>query len=306
MTKTVLVAGATGMLGSQIAQAILDEGAAVRLLLREVNPSDPKKAAKIDDLSAKGAKIVVGELSDAASLERATAGVTSVVSVLQGGPDVLIAGQIALAEAAAANGVGRFIPSDFSCDLFKLPDGSRINLDIRRTADREIAKLPMEMANVLNGGFMEVVLAPFFHLINQQEATVGYFGESSMPLDVTTTADTARFAAIAALEDRAIPGSFGIVGDVITVEQPQGILSKTHAKPFALVRKGSIADLESWIKTEQAEGRAMAWPTIGAQYAWAMMSGRARITEPVNAGYPNVVTTSASEFLERASKRQNS
>jgi uncharacterized protein YbjT (DUF2867 family) len=83
-------------------------------------------------LIARGVEIVLGDLSDQASLDRATRGVDSVVSALQGGPDVIIDGQTALAKAAADNGVRLFIPSDFSVDLFKLPDGSHPNLDIRR------------------------------------------------------------------------------------------------------------------------------------------------------------------------------
>jgi hypothetical protein len=47
----------------------------------------------------------------------------------------------------------------------------------------------------------------------------------------------------------------------------------------------------------------MAWPTIGAQYAWAMMSGRARIDNPVNARYPGVNTTRAAQFLKEHARR---
>jgi uncharacterized protein YbjT (DUF2867 family) len=298
-TKTVLVAGATGMLGSQIAHSVLNEGGSVRLLLREAKPSDAKKAELIAALAERGAEIVLGDLADAASLQRATRGAVTVVSALQGGPDVIIDGQVALAKAAADNGVRRFVPSDFSVDLFKLPDGSHPNLDIRRAADQAIAELPIEQTNVLNGGFMEITFAPFFQLIDLDKATVGYFGDAKTAFDVTTTADTARFTALAALENAAISGPFGVVGDVLTIEQLAAILSEIHNKPFTLQRKGSIADLEAWIKSEQTAGRGMAWPTLGAQYAWAMMSGRARIESPVNARYPSVITTKAREFLQR-------
>jgi hypothetical protein len=47
----------------------------------------------------------------------------------------------------------------------------------------------------------------------------------------------------------------------------------------------------------------MAWPTIGAQYAWAMMSGRARIEDPVNPRYPGVTTTKAEQFLQHGAQR---
>ncbi len=294
---TVLVAGATGMLGSQIAHSILDAGGSVRLLLREEKPADTAKADKIARLTARGAEIALAALSDAGALESAMGGIYSVVSALQGGPDAIVDGQIALAGAAAGRGVRRFIPSDFSVDLFKLPDGSHVNLDLRRDADRAIAKLPIEMTNVLNGGFMEVVFAPFFQMIDQEKATVSFFGDADTPLDVTTTPDTARFTAAAALETKAIPGPFGLAGDVVTPAGLAAVLSEIKGKPFQLVRRGSITDLEGWIKGEQRAGRAMAWPTIGAQYAWAMMSGKARISDSVNARYPQITVTKAAEFL---------
>lgn len=60
--------------------------------------------------------------------------------------------------------------------------------------------------------------------------------------------------------------------EMATIEQLRQVLSEIHDKPLALVSKGSIADLEGWIKGEQSAGRAMAWPTMAAQYAWTAMS----------------------------------
>jgi hypothetical protein len=85
----------------------------------------------------------------------------------------------------------------------------------------------------------------------------------------------------------------------VTIEDLRGLLSVIHKKPFGLVHKGSISDLEAWIAAGQSEGRGMDWPTIGAQYAWAMMSGRSRITDPVNVRYPSFVIPKAGEFLQR-------
>lgn len=297
--KRVLVAGATGMLGEQIAHHILNEGGCVRLLLRHEYAADEKKAAKIEGLTARGAEITPGALTDMASLEIATHGVLSVVSALQGGFDVIVTGQVALANAAIKNGVQRFIPSDYSVDLFKLPDGAHINLDLRRVADYEIAKMPIEMTNILNGGFMEVVFAPFFQMIDIEKSTVAYFGDSRTPIDVTTIADTAHFTAMAALEHSPIPGPFGVVGDVVTADSLCRLLSDIHQKAFSLINKGSIAELKNWIEAEQAAGRGKVWPTIGAQYMWAMMSGRARVTNPVNARYPSISSIKADEFLRR-------
>lgn len=100
MTTTVLLAGATGMLGNRVAAHLLDQpDVALRLLLRQTARVDADKAQAIDALVARGAVVAVGDVTDPASLDAATAGVDVVVSALQGGPNVIVEGQVALAEA---------------------------------------------------------------------------------------------------------------------------------------------------------------------------------------------------------------
>lgn len=121
MKQTVLIAGATGMLGGRVAHYLLESPEAhLRVLVRNANG---KKRDAIKALSRQGAEIVEGDLSFPASLERATQAVDVVISTVQGGPDVIIDGQLALATAAKKNGVRRILPSDFGLDLFKATSG---------------------------------------------------------------------------------------------------------------------------------------------------------------------------------------
>jgi len=64
-----VVTGATGNTGSVVANALLDAGQKVRILVRD--------ATKAQALSARGAEVVVGELSDPAALGRALSGATA-------------------------------------------------------------------------------------------------------------------------------------------------------------------------------------------------------------------------------------
>jgi uncharacterized protein YbjT (DUF2867 family) len=129
---TVLVAGSTGMLGNRIADRLLDQpDVVVRLLLRPSSGDDDAKSRASGALVERGAVAVVGDVGDAASLEPATTGADVVVCALQGGPEVIVDGQVALAASAARNGVRRFVPSDFAIDLFKAPPGAP-QFDMRR------------------------------------------------------------------------------------------------------------------------------------------------------------------------------
>lgn len=68
----ILLAGATGVLGGAIADRLLYEGRALRLLSR--------KAERVQPYADRGAEIAVGDLTDRASLDRAMRGVTHVIT----------------------------------------------------------------------------------------------------------------------------------------------------------------------------------------------------------------------------------
>jgi uncharacterized protein YbjT (DUF2867 family) len=105
----ILVAGATGMLGSRITHRLLADGHSVRILVR---PGSDYQA-----LAQAGARPVVGEFGDPASLRQACAGIATVIttanSAARGGRDTVesveIAGNRNLIDAARASGVGHFI-----------------------------------------------------------------------------------------------------------------------------------------------------------------------------------------------------
>lgn len=125
MTTTVLLAGATGMLGRSIAtHLVARDDTVVRLLVRDPSAVDGDKATALDDLIGRSAEVVAGDVTDPDSLDAATRGVDVVISALQGHADIIVDGQIALAESAVRNGVRRFFPSDYAIDLFAAPAGA--------------------------------------------------------------------------------------------------------------------------------------------------------------------------------------
>ena len=175
MTTTVLLAGATGMLGSQIARHLLDQpDARLRLLVRG---GDAGKRVALNPLLARGAEIIEGDLADRASLDRATQGVDVIVSAVQGGPGVIVDGQVALAEAGRRNGVRRILPSDYALDLFKATPGEHPLFDLRRTADEAIAAIGIEHVHVLQGGFMEL-FGPGMGTFDHEAGTVTFWGDA--------------------------------------------------------------------------------------------------------------------------------
>jgi uncharacterized protein YbjT (DUF2867 family) len=105
----LLIVGASGMLGRQIAERALASGRPLRLMARH--------PAKLADLGARGAQLVQGDLIDPASLARACEGASQLIAsahALLGrgryrSEAVDDAGHRALIDAARQAGVGHFI-----------------------------------------------------------------------------------------------------------------------------------------------------------------------------------------------------
>jgi len=129
---TVLVVDYTRMLGSKIVAAVFEKGTIeVKAIVRSSNDSHEEKRQKIDEMKAKGAGIVEGDLMKPETLLLACAEVDVVVLAV-GNNEVTVLGQKNWIDAAKQQGVKRFIPSDSSVDYRKqtLPAGDNDNLDM--------------------------------------------------------------------------------------------------------------------------------------------------------------------------------
>jgi NADH dehydrogenase len=189
----ILVAGATGLLGSEICSRLRAEGQAVRAMTRTGSAPD-----KVAALRALGAATAIADLKDPASLARACEGVETVVSTAsstiprQEGDSIETVdrlGQLNLVEAAKHAGVTRFIyvsvppRQPYECPLF--------------SAKQEVAaaleESGMEYTVLLANFFMEVWLSPAlgFDYANRR-ATI--YGDGKPPISWVSYRDVAGFA----------------------------------------------------------------------------------------------------------------
>jgi nucleoside-diphosphate-sugar epimerase len=286
MTQIILLAGATGMLGGRIAHYLLEQpDARVRLLIRDI----AGKKQALDPFAAKGAELIEGDLTDSASLDRATQGVDVIMSAVQGGPDIIIDGQVALAEAGKRNGVRRILPSDFGLDLFKATRGEHAAFDWRRTADERIAAIGVEQVNILQGGFMELFM-PGMGAIDLEKGTVGFFDDGNRPIDVTSVEDTARMTARVAV-DRTVPaGKFAFAGDHVSFRQAGEIVAARTGRALEPVSFGSEADLRSAMAAADPQKRVM------LAYLLYMLTGQAALTNLQNDRYPDLKLGGFADF----------
>ncbi len=126
---TTLVTGATGFVGSAVARTLAARGHSLRLLARPA--SDRRNLAGLD------AEVVVGDLTDPASLARAAAGCRYVVHVAADyrfwvpDPDAMlranVEGAVAMVRAAAQAGAERIVHCSSVAALGQIGDGSLAN-----------------------------------------------------------------------------------------------------------------------------------------------------------------------------------
>lgn len=294
---TVLVAGGTGMLGSHIASHLLNQdGVAVRLLSHAGSASDPARRARIDPLVARGATVVGADVLQPESLGSALAGVDVVVSALQGGPDVIVQGQINLAEVAVRSGVRRFLPSDFAIDLFRAPEGAP-QFEARKQADTAIDAMDLEVLHVLNGGFMDLMLSPDQPgLVNVDQATVQFWGTGDEVIDLTTLSDTAQFTARLATDESARPGIHTISGAQVSFNTIAQELEKVTGIALRRTSWGSVDELREVIA---AKGGAGSWDAVMEWYFLAMLT-TPPLSNPANDRYSEIRPVGLPDYLADA------
>ncbi|TGE18363.1 NmrA family NAD(P)-binding protein [Hymenobacter elongatus] len=291
---TIVLAGATGALGLLIAHHLRKRGATVRALVR---PAASAKA-EADSLRLQGVEVVAVEYSNAAELTKACAGATCVVSALSGLRAVIVEAQTQLLEAAVAAGVPRFIPSDFSADFTRLPEGSNRNFDLRREFARRLDQTPIQATSIFNGMFADLLTgqAP---VVLAGPRRVLYWGSADQPLDFTTMVNTAEFTAAAAL-DATTPRYLCVAGEVASIRGVQAAAQAATGQQYKLFRAGSLGFLGTMIKvtkTLMPATNEVFPPWQGMQYLHNMLSGQAKLPTLDNTRYPEIRWTPVREVL---------
>lgn len=298
-TKLVVVAGAAGKLGRLVVEALLSHpGVRVRALVR-----DPQKA-EAAAMAREGVDLVAFDAVSASEPARdaAVKGAFAVISTLQGGPDVIVDAQLALLRAAKRAGARRFIPSDYSYNIFTLPEGINVNSDWRRAfaaaAKQETAE-SFEVVHVMQGIFADRFVLGFLGMLGQEGDTLRYWGDGKTPIDWTTWEDTARFTAAAAIDDRRVPEQLFVSGDRMDVLAFAEAWEKGRGKKPRLERLGSIDELERETKRRLATEPSNMYAWLPLMYARGMYGGQALLGPRENARYPEIKAEGVAQAIAR-------
>jgi len=293
MSELIMVAGATGDLGTRIIKSLLKKNASVVALVRK--GTDPEK---LDQLTKPGIGIIQADYTDVQELAKACAGVSCVVSALQGLRDVIVDAQTSLLNAAVSAGVPRFIPSDFSTDFTKLVPGDNRNFDLRREFQKILEQAPISGTSIFNGAFANI-LTYNIPVLDFKNKTVGYWGENpDWKLDFTTMDDTASFTAEAAI-DATTPRFLRIASFQISPNDLVRLTGEVLGTEFTLKNMGTVEAFAAYNRQQRAahpEGENEIYPKWqSAQYLQSMFTTQHESLD--NDRYPELTWSTAKEVL---------
>jgi uncharacterized protein YbjT (DUF2867 family) len=247
--NVVLVVGATGNQGGATARRLLADGWRVRALTR-----DPD-SARAEALAAAGAQLVVGDLDDRASLDKAVAGATGVFSVQGAGglvPNYSVDDEIrhgrAIADAAKDAGVRHFVYSSVA----GAERGTGIpSWEAKWQIEQYLHRIDLPATVLLPAMFMENTRGNS-PLGVQPDGTLSYFSPPDRPTQLIAVDDIGVFAGLAF----GNPGEYlgkriELAGDELTFTEIATAISVTANRP---VRYRQISLTAFGVDTESTRG----------------------------------------------------
>jgi hypothetical protein len=199
--KTVGIAGITGRLAGLVATALLanSPAVAIRGLARDLSKLAPALA------SSPRVTIVKGAADDGAAVRDFARGCDVVLCTYMGDDAAMLAGQLLLVDACEELGVARYFASEWSLDSTQLALGQMPIKDACvRVRQHLESKRRVRGVYVVNGGFMETVVAPMFGVYDGRGRTFAYWGEGTEPWEATSVQTATEYTAAAALDPSAV------------------------------------------------------------------------------------------------------
>ena len=238
MVQSVLIVGATGTLGRQVARYALEQGLKVKCLVRS-----PKKASFLKEW---GADLVMGDLTKPSTLSYALEHVTDVIDVATTRPtdslrmrQVDWEGKVHLIQAAEKANINRFI-------FFSILNAEKYPqvplMDIKFCTEKFLAETKLNYTILKPCGFYQNLIGEYAIPILENQTI--WIGGENTPIAYMNTQDIAKFAVKALQIEATGRQSYPVAGmkawlpsEIIKLcERLSGRTAKTARMPIKLLK----------------------------------------------------------------------
>lgn len=291
----ILVAGATGVLGSEIVRRLVQRGSRVRALVR---PSSD--GTKVNAVEQAGAEIARGDLKEPDTLKAACAGirvVISTVSMIMTGREsdsfaaTDAAGTRNLVDAARTAGCEQFIFVSF--DTTRSPEAPITAA--KREVEEHLKRSGLTYTILHPSLFMESWLGPML-FANPAAGTATVYGDGTHKLRYVAVADVAELAVQCVGNPAATNAVIPFGGpEPISQRDAVKIFEEEFAKPFSVTEVPEQALEAQWKGTENPMEKSFASLMLGV--ARGFDAG----IEPPFEKFPMQLTTPR-EFVRRIAR----
>jgi uncharacterized protein YbjT (DUF2867 family) len=291
----ILVAGATGVLGSEIVRRLIARGEQVRAMVRVTSAPE-----KVERLKQAGAEIVRADLKEPRTLLAACAGVRGVIStvttILTSQPgDSFEAtdgqGNKSLIDAAKKAGVDKFIFVSF--DTSKPPDNPLSNA--KKDVEEHLKKSGLDYTILHGSLFFESWLGPMV-FADPVAGTAKVYGNGTDKIRYVAVADVAEFAVQSLSRPAARNATIPVGGpDEISQRDAVRIFEEAYGRKFNIVEVPEAALEAQWSSAQNPFDRTFAGLMLGL--ARGVFSG----VQPPFEKFP-MQMTSPREFARRMAK----
>jgi uncharacterized protein YbjT (DUF2867 family) len=292
----ILVAGSTGVLGSEIVRNLLARGEKVRAMTRKTS-----KPEAVESLRRAGAEIVVADLKEPASLPAACKGVDGVIcgvtSITTAQPGDSFAatdgkGTISLIDAARKTGVKKFVFVSFDADRF--PDAPLPRA--KRDVEKHLEKSGLDYTILHPSLFCETWLSPMM-FADPVAGTARVYGKGTEKIRYVAVPDVAELAVQSLTRPFASKATIPFGGrDPISQRDAVKLFEDAFEKKFDVVEIPEEALEAQWKGTQDQLQKSFA----------ALMLGVARGfdagTEPPFEEFP-MRMTSPRDYVRRLAKK---
>jgi uncharacterized protein YbjT (DUF2867 family) len=259
----ILVAGSTGVLGSEIVRRLTARGDKVRALVRTTSAPE-----KIERLKMLGAEIVRADVKDPGTLVAACAGVSAVISTIttiltsQPGDSFEATdgeGTRSLIDAAKKAGVAKFVFVSF--DTSKTPDNPLS--DAKRAAEEHLKASGLDFTILHGSLFCESWLGPML-FADPVAGTAKVYGKGTDKIRYVAVADVAEFAVQSLSAPIAHNATIQVGGpEEISQREAVRIFEEAYGKKFSVIEIPEAALEAQWSSAQNPFDRTFAGLMLG-------------------------------------------